>query len=513
MPAQIRIVVNHPAVLGGNPLATGPLGALGWLKPGAAASAASAQPPRSRRGDLAMLRAGVDIAVEYFNLDGDAALPELKARARNWADRYFKGYPYAAKRPTSLLARFPNLFNLNVKPPLRLVPRMPKPSPSEPEGANPRELRRAERKAMNSEAFPEFAEPTLASDAEIDEVVHLHTQRKPAAKPVMRVDAAMLRGSGLLDTLPEFLGQLARANLETETKLATDPEAVRVELDDDEADTQPHIEMNVYAGLLKQQRRKKNRDIVLPGNLAVQSPLKATKTDGPRDNDSNNDNNSSSSSCGSEAEDSGDETDASTSTTASLRANLKKRKAAELEDSDDDDGDDDESDRSRSGSPPNKIRLHVHHPSPTISFYDMKRGRMVTRRNKDVREEDPFQAFQKVRAAAAAAPVVNERPTTSGSNTSSVSNKSASPRSSPVPITKIRVPSRSPDGSRSASPDRIIVLRHPVISRSPSLSSTQNSDSEGEAAPAASASPKTKIKIVRRERRDAGETKLIKEVD
>ncbi|KAL1842707.1 hypothetical protein VTJ49DRAFT_4486 [Mycothermus thermophilus] len=504
MPAQIRILVNSPAVLGGAPLATDPLG---WFKP---VTAASAQPPRSRRGDLAMLRAGLDIAVEYFNLGDDAALPELTARARNWADRYFKGYPYAAKRPTALLARFPNLFNLNVEPHLRLIPRaMPLPSSSEPEGASPRELRRAERKAMNSEAFPEFAEPTLASEAEIDEIVHLHTHRKPATKPVMRVDASMLHGSGLLDTLPEFLGQLARANFETETKLATNPEAVRLELDDDEADTQPHIEMNVYAGLLKEKRRQKNREIILPGNLAVQHPVKATKTDGPSE---------SSSSSSSESEDSGDETDASTSTTASLRANLKKRKAAELEDSDDED------DRSRSGSPPHKIRLHLHYPSPTISFYDVKRGRMVTRRNKDIRDEDPFQAFQKARAAAANKPVpvpvaekpatvVDERPTTSASDKSNAGNKSASPRSSPVPITKIRVPSRSPDGSRSSSPDRIIVLRHPVVSRSVSPSSAQNSDPEEEAVPVASTPPKTRIKIVQRERRDAREKKLIEEVD
>jgi hypothetical protein len=75
----------------------------------------SPQPPRSKRGDLAMLRQGVDVALEYFNSDASVPVSTLTAKARLWADRYFKGYPYAAKRPTALLRTFPNLFNLNVE--------------------------------------------------------------------------------------------------------------------------------------------------------------------------------------------------------------------------------------------------------------------------------------------------------------------------------------------------------------------------------------------------------------
>lgn len=83
----------------------------------------SVQPPRSKRGDLAMLRLGVEIAVEYFNSDDAVAVSALTTKARNWADRYFKGYPYASKRPTALLHTFPNLFNLRVECTYR--PRLP----------------------------------------------------------------------------------------------------------------------------------------------------------------------------------------------------------------------------------------------------------------------------------------------------------------------------------------------------------------------------------------------------
>lgn len=72
------------------------------------------QPPRSKRGNLALLRQGVDIALEYFNSDDAITVSALTIKARNWADRYFKGYPYASKRPTALLQTFPNLFNLRV---------------------------------------------------------------------------------------------------------------------------------------------------------------------------------------------------------------------------------------------------------------------------------------------------------------------------------------------------------------------------------------------------------------
>lgn len=104
MPAQIRIVVRDRGFL-----ATGAtVRPFKPMKP-----VLSVQPPRSKTGDLAMLRLGVDIALEYFNSDA-VAVSALTVKARNWADRYFKGYPYATQRPTALLRSFPNLFNLKV---------------------------------------------------------------------------------------------------------------------------------------------------------------------------------------------------------------------------------------------------------------------------------------------------------------------------------------------------------------------------------------------------------------
>jgi hypothetical protein len=106
MSPHIRIVVKDRDFL-----------ATGWpVKPFAPAKAVQLpQPPRSKRGDLAMLSQGVDIALEYFNSDAGVPVPTLTTKARLWADRYFKGYPYGAKRPTALLRTFPNLFNLNVE--------------------------------------------------------------------------------------------------------------------------------------------------------------------------------------------------------------------------------------------------------------------------------------------------------------------------------------------------------------------------------------------------------------
>ncbi|KAH6845457.1 hypothetical protein B0I37DRAFT_185052 [Chaetomium sp. MPI-CAGE-AT-0009] len=459
------------------------------VKPLAAVKAAqSAQPPRSKTSDSAMLRLGLDIALEYFNSDGSVPISSLTTKARLWADRYFKGYPYAVKRPTALLRTFPNLFNLDIEPHLRLVPRiMSPPSSPEPEGASPRDLRRAERRAMNSEAFPEFAEPTLASDAEIDRIIDLPNRcAAPTTKPTMRVDASMLRGSGLMNTLPEFLGQLARANLETETALASNPDAVRFELDDDEAATQQHVEMNLFSGLVEAQKLRHQRRIILPGDLAVKPPGApySSEHEGSIDGAQGTD------------EDSGDETDASTSTTASLHANLRKRKAS-------DSGGDDESE---AASPPNKIRLQYRYPTPRIRHYDMKRRKLVSRPNPDAVPNDPFESLPDMPRAAAhkdsITVAMTDRPTSSSSN-ASVSTASSG---GPVPITRIRVPSRSPDGSRSSSPDRIIMLRHPVL---PSATGSRDNSEE----PGSSSSRRTRIKVIQRRRRGAERKTWIEEVE
>ncbi|AEO62633.1 uncharacterized protein THITE_2107028 [Thermothielavioides terrestris NRRL 8126] len=529
--APIRIVVKDRALLAaGKPRP--------FVKPVQPVKQAYAvQPPRSKRGDLAMLCQAVDIALEYFNSDDSVPLSTLTAKARIWADRYFKGYRYAAKRPTSLLRTFPNLFNLEVEAPLRLVPKvMPSPSASEPDGASPRELRRAERRSMNSEAFPEFAEPTLASDAELDQIVDLRTRQRgadSAAKPRMRVDAAMLRGSGLMSVLPEFLGQLARANLETETMLATNPAAVRFELDEDEAAEQPHIEMNLFAGLVEPQRRRRQRGVVLPGEPAFKLPTDSESESSESESSVSAVQRSPSQDNASD-EDSGDDTDASTSTTASLHANLKKRKSAALEDADD----------AEAASPPNKIRIQYYYPPLKLRHYDMKRRKLVSRANPAAVPDDPFDKCRETPTAPAAPSTPSrDRPAhTDSSSTSSPSPSSApsptsssssssSGGSSPVPITKIRVPSRSPDGSRSASPDRIIVLRHPVLSppsaerRSPSSSSeSSSSSSEEPGSPGASSSASSssssssssrrpRIKLLQKNRPGSAGKRLIEEVE
>lgn len=379
---------------------------------------------------------------------------------------------------------------------------------------------------MNSEAFPEFSEPTLASDSEIDRIVNLPDRRTtPAAKPTMRVDAAMLRGSGLMSTLPEFLGQLARANLEMETTLATNPEAVRIELDEDQAASQQHVEMNLFSGLVEAQRRRHQRRIVLPGDLAVKSP------GGSEHDDSEHDSSEEEGSSGGVQstrrrvaidDESGDESDASTSTTASLRTKLKKRKAAASVDEEESEAD----------SPPNKIRLHYHYPTPKLRHYDMKRRKLVSRPNPDATPNDSFEALPgdtpvgAVHCPATGKETITvgtERPTSSGSDISSTSASSSS-GGGPVPITRIRVPSRSPDGSRSTSPDRIIMLRHPVVpsatpsrnvSEEPAASSSSASSSSSSSSSSSGSSPgrRTKIKVVQRERQNTERHKLIEEVE
>lgn len=374
---------------------------------------------------------------------------------------------------------------------------------------------------MNSETFPEFAEPTLASDAEIDEIVDLRTGAVPATtKPKMRVDAAMLRGSGLLNTLPEFLGQLARANLETETMLANNPDAVRFELDEHQAASQQHVEMNLFSGLLKTQRHRRQRGVLLPGDFAVQHPGTAksgSQHGGGTDSEGDSDEGSEAASEEASGDDSGDETDASTSTAGSRHANLKKRKSDLLEE---------DSDSEEQAGPPNKIRLHRHYPPPKLRHFDVKRGKVVTRPNPAADPNDPFVALAAERRAKT--PAKNTAPAgrstpSNGSNknknsSSSPPSSSSSSKGSGV-ITRIRVPSRSPDGSRSSSPDRIIMLRHPVLSQpfreakkraaSPSLSSSGESNSSG----GSSGRKAPRIKVVVRGRPDKERENLIEEVD
>ena len=539
-------------------------------EPAAAAAelAKPVQPPRSKAGDRAALWQGVGIALDYFNSDDSLAVSALTKKARTWADRYFKGYPYAAKPPTAILRTFPNLFNLKVEGkrhhlaptqgfrltqvtgPLRLTPAvMSPPSSPEPEGADPQELRRVERRSVNTESFPEFTEPTLAPEEEIDEFIHLKN-RTTANKPKMRVDAAMLRGSGLMGTLPEFLGQLARANIETETTLASNPDAVRFELDEDQAASQQHVEMNLFSGLMEAQRRKHKPGILLPRGLAVESPAsteddssenegcdrrlqsssgETTEEESGEDGDSDSDGGTerhNGETTEDEDDGSNDGTDVSTSTAASSRPNLRKRKVSTLNDDDEASGNDTDASTSTAASvqaslkkrklstlddpetapAPNKLRLQYHHPAPKIHYYDVERRKLLSRPNPAASPNDPFEALRKTPATKSA--LETDRPTTSSSSSSSSSAASSHASGSPVPITKIRVPSRSPDGSRSASPDRIIHLRHPVV---PSQTAREGSVSSSRSSSSSAGGGGRRIKIV--VQKEGRKRKLIEEVE
>ncbi|KAK0638684.1 hypothetical protein B0T16DRAFT_394561 [Cercophora newfieldiana] len=222
-------------------------------------------PAAGNRAQQVILRQGIDIALEYFNSGEteETARLTIKGKAKRWSDRYFKGYNYAAQRETELLKAFPYLFDLRRLAQFRLGQayiRTATPPPSNHSDIEDMSAEDSPRhsETMSSEEFPKYSEPTLASDAEMDEIVDLRPRNPPQeskgrvkTKPIMRVDAALLRSSGLMNRLPEFLGQLARANLETQTKLADRVEAVAFELDDETAAKQPHISLDIVTGLIE----------------------------------------------------------------------------------------------------------------------------------------------------------------------------------------------------------------------------------------------------------------------
>lgn len=484
--------------------------AVSSCKPGSSPSLLPAH--AAKRRSLVLLRQGIDIAVNYFNTGQRENVKSLTIDAQKWCVKYYKGYHYAPRRATGLLKTFPNLFNLEVECMLLLYKNtlkvfanflftahlrivravMEKSGHSQPEGATSRQLRRAERKAASSEAFPEFAEPTLASDEEIDEIVELRPRRspqQPKVKPEMRVDAAMLRGSGLLQQLPEFLGQLARANLETETLLATNPEAVRFELDKDAAEEQLHIEVNLFAGVAETQRRRQARRIILPGGRPFKLPSDEEGMEGDNEpqTESNHD----------DSEDSGNESDVSTSTVASLRTRNRKRKAGEIAE----DGGDE--------SPPNKIRIQYQHPTPMLEAFDLTRREVVRKVNPLANvEADPF--VQLTRKRKGDDTFMREqspaRPSSSGSNSSTSSNKrikikvvnhnsanNSSQASSPTTSD-----GSASDSSRASTPEFKIIRVYDSNASSSSPSSSSGSPSSTQSSP--------RIKIVKRTTRSISPT-------
>lgn len=127
-------------------------------------------------------------------------------------------------------------------------------------------------------------EPTLASAEEMDEIVDLR-RRPPGEKPVMRVTAEDLRGTGILKILPEFMVQIARSGgaASAGRDAASRPSGVLIdpailgdggdddenreydehgggdddddgqfELDEEQAQGRAHVEMEIVAGILEE---------------------------------------------------------------------------------------------------------------------------------------------------------------------------------------------------------------------------------------------------------------------
>ncbi|KAK0735474.1 hypothetical protein B0T21DRAFT_412096 [Apiosordaria backusii] len=434
-------------------------------------SAAAGQLPRSRRGELVQLREGVDVALAYLNTSDRTKIESLTRKAKSWADRYYKGYQYASKPPTVVLNQFPHLFDLNAEAHIRLEANMPVNIGSpEPESGDPRDFRRWERKAIHTEPFPVFSEPTLASEEVLDEVINMPPRRSatPHTKPNTQVDAAMLRESGLLDVLPEFLGQIARANFQADTPLTRTPEAVQLDLEEDAALGQAHAEVEDFNDLLETQKRRHGRRVVLPGGRPFKLPGDKIENNRRETNTSDTEASDVGSSivvCGaSDHFDSGDETDASTSTTASLFANRKRKLDLSQDDS----------------SPAHKIRIQ--YTPPPIDFRQQYKKMLAehARNNPGSSSSDELADLEYKIPTPDRSPSVESTPR---------ENFAA-----PIRVIKIKVPEgwstpqSSPSGSPvSTSPPKVIVLVDPR-SRSPSPP----------VAPRASASPSrvTKIKVV-----------------
>jgi len=175
-------------------------------------------PPQNHRPSD--FQTAVAIALSYFNGDG-ASLAHIRARARAWADSYFEGCTYPGKCATELLKRHPDLFNLSLEG--MLTRALPFSDGADGTAAHLR-LRQVDEPAWAAEPdaedttypFPLYEEPLLISlDSELDVVLAV-----PTPAPQSRITATHLRGTAVLMYLPEFLGQLANADLELETRMA-----------------------------------------------------------------------------------------------------------------------------------------------------------------------------------------------------------------------------------------------------------------------------------------------------
>ncbi|KAL8418326.1 hypothetical protein RB594_001798 [Gaeumannomyces avenae] len=242
----------------------------------------------------------LSIAVDCLNcrdllgsLDGISILE----RAEIWVVDYYGDTRFCLGNKRSEIAGlYPDLLNTNIDPHIRLRQRQcqatkslairPGPSPlattkQEKLLAHPLLLLggqvgpEPEPEPKTAEPFPAYMEPTLASAEEMDEIVDLR-RRSPGEKPVMRVTAEDLRGSGILKVLPEFMAQIARSggasagqgSASRTSGLSTDPTTTsdgncghngdddgdnhQFELDEEQAQGRAHVEMEIVAGILEE---------------------------------------------------------------------------------------------------------------------------------------------------------------------------------------------------------------------------------------------------------------------
>ncbi|KAJ2906643.1 uncharacterized protein MKZ38_000898 [Zalerion maritima] len=220
----------------------------------------------------AQTRHAILLTLEYLN-EGNtrATIRATQIKADRWATHYFGTRYYdrhLAKDPPFFNVH-PDIFNLNLPSQARLrayvpVPRLVSPhkresaeslrikqrcvSP-EPEYRNPDEL----------EKFPEYTEATMVSGDKLDEIVDIRPRRRPEGSGPPPLTPQDLRPSALLTELPEFIARLAKSNLELETEAAEARTMGRrpanmLELDDEEAGDEEHIDLDIFPGVLEENK-------------------------------------------------------------------------------------------------------------------------------------------------------------------------------------------------------------------------------------------------------------------
>lgn len=321
----------------------------------------------------------------------------------------------------------------------------------EPESGSMRQFRSLERAAMNSEPFPPYAEPLVASEEQIEELLNSQPRQSPGSKLDGNVDPQTLHESGLLWSLPEFLGQLARVDLDKETVLANSPALAPVKVED-----KMDVDMDDIPDLIETQKRRRARRVILPGGR----PFKLPGDDDDRSDVTSEDMRSRQSSISDD--DSGNGTDTSSSTVASLRVNLKKRKAAQMS------GDTVETEL------PGKIRLHKNYIDEVVVYYDKESNTLRRKRNPlfDAQREMPAMPVFKPDSTILPVSAPESAPAGSGSDADDRAQASgnSSPRMKPIRVIRISAPVSFNPGSPTE--DRKVIVLKVQGTPSPSFSSS-----------------------------------------